>query len=74
MFQKNALERGLLKRKKSLDLLAYIYISCPSACLGISPVGLQGQHRSSGKSRYQKEGANCAVYGLLEVRIAHTDF
>lgn len=33
MFQKNALERGLLKQQKSLDLLANVYTSCPSAYL-----------------------------------------
>lgn len=74
MFQKNALESALLKQKKSLDLLANVYMSCPSAYLWTSPLGLQGHHRPLGKSRYQKVRVNCTVYGLSKGKITRTEW
>lgn len=62
MFQKNALERGLLKQQKSLDLLANVYTSCPSAYLWISPLGLQGQHRALGKKAGTRKKELIALY------------
>lgn len=62
MFQKNALERGLLKQKKTLDLLANVYMSCPSAYLWISSTRPSRTAQSFGEKAGTRKKELIALY------------